>query len=126
MRPRSATGSATVEAVLVVPLLLLLGAAVMQVALVLHVRSALTAAAAEAARAAALAGATPGAASVRVATLLDGSVAGATVHTVRQGLEVEQGVQVIAVRIDAVLPLVGLYGPTSLSVEGHSVPEAWS
>lgn len=112
-----------VDTVLVVPLVVLLTVAVLQVALVLHVRSALTSAAGEAARAAALAGSDPGAARRRVSTLLDGSIAGATVRTVQARTATEGGLPVVEVRIEATLPLLGLLGPPDLTVEGHAFRE---
>ncbi len=119
-------GSAVVDAVLVVPLLLMVAGAVLQVALALHVRSTLAAAAGEAARAAALSGAATGAAGRRVHDLVDGTAAGSTVRAVREEAGRAHGLPVVAVRIEAVLPVVGLLGPASLVVEGHAVREGWS
>lgn len=126
MTDRAESGSAVIDAVLVVPMLMLVAASVLQVALALHVRSALTAAAGEAARAAALAGAAPSAASGRVQTLLVGTMAGAAVRSVRQEAGVEGGLPVVTVRIEATLPLLGLLGPTGLVVDGHALREGWS
>ena len=69
-RLRGDRGSAVVEFALVTPLLLLVALAVLQVTLALHVRSTLTAAAAEGARAGALAGAGLGVAESRTRDVL--------------------------------------------------------
>ncbi|MCX6431346.1 MAG: pilus assembly protein [Actinobacteria bacterium] len=120
---RGDRGSAVVEFVLVVPLLLVVAVGVLQVALALHVRSTLTSAAAEGARAASLAGADPAAGVRRTRVLLDGSLAGGVVRDVSARRAVVDGLPVVEVRIDATLPLIGLLGPTSMSVEGHAVQE---
>jgi hypothetical protein len=118
-------GSAVVEFVLVTPLLVVLAVAVLQIVLALHVRATLTSAAAEGARAAALAGADPVAGVRRARVLLDASVAGSVVRDVLAGPSVVDGVPVMSVRIESVLPLVGLLGPELLVVEGHAVREGW-
>jgi len=116
-------GSAVVEFVLVAPLIVLLACAVLQVALALHVRATLTSAAAEGARAAALAGADPEAGVRRAHILLDENIAASVVRRITAQRSSIGGLPVIAVRIDATLPLVGLLGPTSLTVTGHALQE---
>jgi Flp pilus assembly protein TadG len=118
-------GSAIVEVVLVLPLLVLVAVAVLQVGLALHVRSTLTAAAADGARVAALAGADPAAGIRRTRALLADNLAGSVVRAVTARSIVVDGLPVMAVRVDADLPLVGLIGPSSLSVVGHAVLEGW-
>ena len=81
-RSRGDRGSAAVEFALVAPLLMVLAIAVVQVALALHVRATLTAAAAEGARAASLAGADPRAGVLRARELLADNVAGSVVREV--------------------------------------------
>jgi hypothetical protein len=120
---RSERGSAVVEVVLVMPLLLALAVGVVQVVLTLHVRSVLTAAAAEGARAAALAGADPAAAVSRVDALLAGSLAGSVVRDVTARPSAEAGLPVMVVRVEARLPLAGLLAPTELVVEGRALRE---
>lgn len=115
-----------VDFVLVAPLLLLLGIAIVQVALVLHVRATLTAAAAEGARAAALAGANPTAGERRARAVLADNVAAGVVRDVTARSVTIAGIPLVAVRIDATLPLVGLLGPAALSVEGHALREGAS
>jgi hypothetical protein len=118
-------GSAVVEFVLVAPLLFAVTLSVLQVLLTLHVRATLTSAAAEGARAAALAGADPAAGVRRTRKLLDDGLAGSVVRDVSARAVVTGGLPVMAVRIDAVLPLLGLLGPQALTVEGHAVREGW-
>lgn len=116
-------GSAVVEFVLVAPLLLALAVGVLQVVLTLHVRSVATAAAAEGARAAALAGADPAAAVARVEALLDGSLAGTVVREVSARPTTEGGLALMVVRVDARIPLAGLLVPADLVVEGRALRE---
>mgnify|MGYP000848267369 CR=1 FL=1 len=116
-------GSAVVEFALVAPLLLLLALAVLQVALAMHVRATLTSAAAEGARAAALAGADPAAGVRRTRTLLAQNLAGSVVDDVTAQRGVVDGLAVMTVRVTAVLPMVGLLGPQALTVEGHALRE---
>jgi Flp pilus assembly protein TadG len=124
--PRGDRGSAAVEFVLVAPLLMVLAIAVVQLALALHVRATLTAAAAEGARAASLAGADPSAGVVRARELLADNVAGSVVREVTARRTVIDGLPVMVVRIDAAVPLVGLLGPEVLTVEGHALREGWT
>lgn len=120
---RDDRGSAVVEFALVVPLLLALALAVLQVALVLHVRATLTSAAAEGARAAALAGADPSAGVRRARYLLSQNVASSIVTGVTARSTRIDGLPVIAVQIDATVPLVGLLGPTGMTIVGHALVE---
>ena len=116
-------GSAAVEFVLVAPLLLLLALAVVQVALLLHTRATLTAAASQGARAGALAGADPLAGVRRATQLAQQNVGGAIVQDVNAHRDVIDGMPVLTVRIDADVPLIGMLGPTQIHVEGHALIE---
>ena len=116
-------GNAVVEFVLVTPLLLAVALAIVQVALALHVRATLVSAAAEGARASALAGADPGAGERRTRDLLQGTIAGGVIDHIEVTRVMRQGLVVHEVRIDAGLPLVGLLGPTAMSVTGHAMAE---
>lgn len=116
-------GAAVVDFVLVGSLLTVLFAALLQLALVLHVRNTLIAAAAEGARAAAVSGdADVGRArteSVAREALSGNLVQGVTVDRVVSG-----SVPLVQVQVTARLPLVGLLGvPRALSVTGSSVME---
>jgi len=112
-----------VEFALVTPMLLILALAVLQLALVLQVRTTLTAAAAEGARAAALAGADLDAGARRARVLLDGNIAEGLVQSIEVQRQRRGSALLLAVRIDARLPLVGMLGPTTMVVEGHAVQE---
>ena len=112
-----------VEFVLVAPLLFGLALAVVQISLALYVRATLVSAAAQGARAAALAGADPGAGVRRVRTLLAESLSASVVRQVTSRRGVVDGLAVMEVRIEADLPLVGLLGPSVLAVSGHALRE---
>lgn len=115
-----------IEFVLVAPLVVVLVVALLQFALVLHVRATLTSAAAEGARAASLAGADAEAGVLRTRMLLAETVAGGVVREIRVRPSTVGPVEVVVVRIDADLPLVGLLGPTAMSVEGRALVEGWT
>lgn len=116
-------GSAVVEFVVVVPLLVLLLLAVVQVGLALHVRSTLVSAAAEGARVAAVADGDGAVAVRRTREALSASLADGVVESVTARRRTVGGVASIELEIRARLPLVGLLGPTSLVVQGHAVAE---
>ena len=120
---REDRGSAVVEFVLVTPLVLLVALGVLQVVLFLHVRTTLVAAAAEGARIAALHGGTLQAGERRTRTVLADALAGEVVETVRAQRRTEDGLPVVAVTVTARIPLLGLLGPSGLSVRGHAVVE---
>ncbi len=116
-------GSAVVEFALVAPLLVAVALAVMQIALTLHVRSTLTAAAAEGARVAALAGSQLSTGERRARELLDGNLAASVVSSVHATRLVEHGIVMTRVRIEARLPLLGLLGPESMDISAHALQE---
>ena len=120
---RGDTGSAVVEFALVTPLLLVLLLGVLQIALAMHVRATLTAAAAEGARVAALSGSSLSRGEQRTRDVLADSLAGGRVAGVSASRERLAGVEVVAITVTASLPLSGLLGPTSLQVTGHAVQE---
>ena len=82
-RLRSDRGSAAVEFALVAPLVLLVALGVLQLTLALHVRSTLTAAAAEGARAGALAYSNPSFAERRTRAILSDALGGGMARPVR-------------------------------------------
>ena len=116
-------GNATVEFALVAPILLAVALAVLQLALALHVRATLTSAVAEGARAAALAGSDLAAGERRARAILQENIAAGVVQDITVQREWHGGALVISVEIEAALPLVGLYGPTQMSVIGHALQE---
>lgn len=122
-RLREDRGSAVVEFALVTPLLLLVALAVLQVTLALHVRSTLTAAAAEGARAGALAGSGLGVAEVRTKDVLSTALGGDAAQRIVASRTRIDGVAAVRVRVTARLPLLGTLGPTALTVEGHAIEE---
>ena len=122
-RLREDRGSAVVEFALVTPLLLLVALAVLQVILALHVRSTLTAAASEGARAGALAGAGLAIAESRTRDVLGDALGGDAAQDVVASRTRLEGVEVVRVRVTARLPLLGTLGPTALTVEGHAIAE---
>lgn len=122
-RLRSERGSAVVDFALVAPVLVAVALVVLQVALTLHVRSTLTAAAAEGARVAALAGSQLSAGEQRARELLDGNLAAGVVTQVRAARVVEHGIVMTRVQIDARLPLLGMLGPEAMEIVGHALQE---
>ncbi|CAM3362729.1 TadE family protein [Nocardioides dubius] len=117
-------GNAVVEFVLITVILVPLVLGVVQVALVLHVRNTLTAAASEGARHAARAD----------AGLPDGeryargqaseAIAGRFLDKVVATSSRVDGAETVVLRISAEVPALGLFGPAvRVSVEGHAVEE---
>ena len=109
------------EFAVVVPLLVLVVLAVVQVGLALYVRSTIQSAAAEGARVAAVSGATTGVARTR--SVLATSIADGVVEDVTASNATVRGVATVVVVVRARLPLVGLLGPTALVVQGHALVE---
>lgn len=122
-RSRDDAGSAVVEFVAVVPLLLLVVLGVVQVGLALFVRSTVTSAATEGARVAALAGGDPAVARARIQASLASTLASGVVDSVSVRRTHADGLAVLDVEVRATLPLVGLLGPTALVVHGHALQE---
>jgi Flp pilus assembly protein TadG len=120
---RSDTGNASVEFALVAPLLMLIALAVLQLMLAIHVRTVITSAAIEGARVGALVGSDLSQAEQRTRQVLANNIAGAAVSEVT-AMETSVGATpMIAVRVAAELPLLGLYGPTTMSLTGHAFKE---
>ena len=114
-------GSAVVEFAVVVPLLVLVVLAVVQVGLALHVRATIQSAAAEGARVAAISRTATGVARTRA--VLATSIADGVVEDVTASSVTVRGVATVVVVVHARLPLVGLLGPTALVVQGHALLE---
>jgi Flp pilus assembly protein TadG len=124
-RRRGERGSAVVDFVLVLVVLVPLFLGIAQVALVLHVRNTLASAASEGARYAATydRGPVDGAARTRATVAAVLSPRFATDVTAAQ--EVVGGLPGVVVRVDATVPALGVWGPgVHLSVDGHAVEEA--
>lgn len=118
------TGSAAVDFALVAPLVLVIFAAIMQIGLAGYLRATLAAAAADGARAGAMSGATAGTATRRTQAAIDDGVAAGVVLAVRERRTVEAGLPTIAVTIEARIPVLGLLGPTGMTVTGRALQEA--
>jgi Flp pilus assembly protein TadG len=112
-----------VEFAVVVPMLVLVVLAVVQVGLALHVRSTIRSAAAEGARVAAVSGASPALGVARTRAALATSLADGVVESVTASRVTVGGLATVVVQVRARLPLVGLLGPTALVVQGHALVE---
>lgn len=121
---RGDEGAAPVEFALVTPLLLLVALAVLQLALTLHVRSVAVGAASEGARLAALAGGNEDAARDRTERILATSIAGTALRSTAFRVDRSGPLPVAAVDVTLDLPLVGLLGPTAMTVTGRAVLES--
>ncbi len=122
-RLRDDSGSAVVEFALVTPLLLIVVLAIVQVILALHVRTTLTAAAAEGARAAALAGSSLVVGERRTQEVLNDALGGQAATGISARYVSVGTSPAIQVQVTARLPLIGLLGPETLVVEGHALAE---
>ena len=116
-------GGALAEFVLVLPMVLLVGFAVFQLAFTLFVRATITSAAAEGARVAALSGSSTTAGTERTRKILDQTIAAGVVQRITTQCDVTNGLATMTVNVDARLPLVGLLGPTQMRLVGHAVRE---
>lgn len=120
---RDESGNASVEFALIAPLLMLVALAVLQLMLAIHVRSVITSAAIEGARVGALVGSDLTTAEERTREVLTGNIAGAAVTQVTATTTVVGQTPMIAVSVEADLPMLGIYGPTTMTMTGHSYVE---
>lgn len=117
-------GSAVVEFVLVSTLLLLLVGAVIQLAMVLHVRNTLVDCAGEGARYAALEGNGPASGVERTRTLISSALSPGYAESVSARTATVGGTAMVEVEVLAPLPLAGLLGPDGVvRVSGHAALE---
>ena len=117
-------GAAVVDFVLVSLVLLPLVLGIVQVALVLHVRNTLTAAATEGARYAATVDRTPADGVARTRRQVEGALADRFAEDVTASVRTTRGVPTVEVRVRAEVPPLGLWGPAvHLEVVGHGVVE---
>ena len=116
-------GSAVVEFALLVPLLFLAAGVTIEVVLLMHAHSVITAAAAEGARVAALStpGGAPRAAEDTVRGHVQQALAGPSIDSVRTRRDKSSGVDVLSVTVTSTrrLPLVDR--PVTFTVTGRSV-----
>jgi Flp pilus assembly protein TadG len=124
-RPRrTQRGAAVVDFVLVLVVVLPLVLGLVQIALVLHVRNTLTAAASEGARYAATVDRSPADGAGRTRSQISDAVAGRFARYVAARPVTVNGVAGVEVVVRAEVPPLGLWGPAvPLSVSGHAVEE---
>lgn len=116
-----------VDIVLVIMVLVPMVLGILQVALVLHVRNTLAAAASEGARYAATHGASQVAGETRTRDQIDEGIAGGFADDIVVRQVVVGGVTTVEVVVRATVPALGLGGPgVDLQVEGHAVAESTS
>lgn len=116
-------GNASVEFALIAPLLMLIALAVLQLILAVHVRTVITSAAIEGARVGALVGSDLTSAEERTREILNGSIAGAAISNVTARNTFVGDIPMIAVNVETELPLLGIYGPTTVTMTGHAYAE---
>ena len=122
---RGRRGSAVVDFVLVVVVLVPLVAGVMQVALVLHVRATLAAAASNGARYAATADRGPADGVARTRSQIDTAIAGRFARDVEVEQTTVDGLPGVVITVTAEVPALGIGGPAvRFSVSGRAVEEA--
>jgi len=121
---RDEGGAAVVDFVLVSMVLVPLVLGLIQVGLVMHVRNTLAAAATEGARYGANIDRSPADGVARTREQVSGAVADRFAQDVSASHETVGGVPTVVVRVRAVVPPLGLWGPgVDLSVTGHGVQE---
>jgi Flp pilus assembly protein TadG len=124
-RARHEAGAAVVDFVLVVVVLVPLLLGILQVALVLHVRNTLTAAASEGARYAATADRPLEAGAARAREQITGAIAERFARDVVAVPAVVRGAPGVEVRVAAEVPALGVWGPAvRLVATGHAIEEA--
>ena len=97
---------------------------IMQVALVIHVRDTLTAAASEGARVGAEYGQSPSAGAARTRTMIGESLSNRFASRVSAHDDDVDGFPGVVVDVSARVPALGLFGPSvGLDVAGHAVRE---
>ncbi len=117
-------GSAVVDFVLVMVLLIPLVLGVMQVGLVMHVRNTVAAAASEGARAAAAIDASPAIGAERTRRMIRAAIADRYAADVSAGYASVAGVPGTVVHVRTTVPALGWFGPgVNLDIEGHAIRE---
>jgi Flp pilus assembly protein TadG len=121
---RGERGAAVVDFVLVLVVVLPLFLGILQVALVLHVRNTLTAAASEGARYAATADRPAAAGAARTRQQIAGALAARFARQVTARPATVRGAPGVEVDVTAEVPPLGIWGPAvRLDVSGHAVEE---
>lgn len=123
-QPRDERGAAVVDFVLVSLVLVPLFLGIMQVALVMHVRTTLASAAAEGARYAATVDRGPEEGAVRTRAEITAALSSRYAEGVRAHEEVLDGQRIVVVEASADVPPLGLWGPgLRVHVVGHGIEE---
>ena len=121
---RSDRGAAVVDFVLVLVVLIPLFLGILQLALVLHVRNTLVAAASEGARYASTADRPVGSGAERARQQISGALAARYARAVDAHPATVRGSAGVEVEVTADVPALGLWGPgVRLRVAGHAVEE---
>lgn len=117
-------GAAIVDFALVGGLLTVLFVAVLQLSLALHVRNVLVDCASEGARLGALADRDPEAGAARTRELIRSALSERYADRVSAGPARIAGLETVEVRVEAPLPVIGLFGiGRTLTVSGHALVE---
>lgn len=123
-RRRGQRGSAVVDFVLVLVVLVPIVLGILQVALVLLVRNTLASAASEGARYAATIDRGPADGVSRTRSQIEGAISGRFAREIEARPAVVNGAPGVEVTVHATVPALGLAGPgVSLTVTGHAVEE---
>lgn len=124
LRPRGERGSAVVDFVLVLVVLVPIFLGILQVALVLLVRNTLASAASEGARYAATLDRGPADGAARTREQIDGAISGRFAQDVSARPATVDGAPGVEVVVHATVPALGLGGPgISFTVTGQAVEE---
>jgi Flp pilus assembly protein TadG len=122
---RSARGSAVVDLVLVLLVLVPVVVGILQVALVLYVRNTLGSAASEGARYAAALGHTAADGVARTRTQISGASSARYAEDIAASTTTIGGAPAVEVTVTARVPALGLGGPAvTLTVSGHAIRES--
>ena len=122
--PDRERGAAVVEFVLVMALLVPLVLGIAQVAMVLHVRNTLAAAASEGARASSPLGATPADGAERTRSMIRAALDDRYAEQVTSSWTTIDGLPGAEVEVRARVPALGLFGPSvPVAVSGHAIRE---
>jgi hypothetical protein len=124
LRRRQEEGSAAVEFVLVMIVLLPLFLGILQLGLFLHVRNTLVACAHEGARQAANYDASLGDGRAETFDCISGVLSAGMARDIDPVPDDAAGQNLVVMRVTATMPAMGLWGPTfDFTVEGHAVKE---
>ena len=125
LRRRGQRGSAVVDFVLVLVVLIPLFLGILQVALVMMVRNTLASAASEGARYAATLDRGPADGVARTRAQIDGAISGRFAQDIDVAMVLIDGAPAVQITVHATVPALGLGGPgVELDVVAHAVEES--